>query len=556
MFADAEVEIAARVVFLREGTVFLDQRLGGRREIGGAADQIRQCAHERLEHITARSAGGDGLACGELRQERFEIGGEFLREEGVPLRGLVGIPGLVRGEEFVPLGFLGGPLGLELGKEFLHAVGDEELLVLGPTEIALGGGDFFRAERIGVGLGLALQLGRTLADDRLADDDGGLALVRGGFLEGSFALLDVVAVDLDHVPVVGLETQRHVVAVGDVSLAFDADLVVVVEPDEIVETEVTGERGGLVRDAFFQVAVGNNRIDVVIADGEFRRVKNRSEMLLRNSQTDRIARALAERPGGDFNALSLVRFRVAGSLAAPLAEILELVERDVLETGQVQQGINQHRTVSGGQDETVAIGPMRIDGIELEELGPQHNGEIGATHRQAGVTGLGFFHRIDGQRANRVGGEFLNRNRSEKGLIGHKGAFIDNGIRPVEHSAPPRAKMSCDGNMNKDSSLCFFHNDRKQMFSHLFSPLSLFQPHAIKDVRHSGFASQESAMPCRNDFPASNRTHAPFLQRRAYSAHPLPKNSQNQSLLTQTPAPLLRIKNACTFFFLNVLDRT
>src|SRR5689334_23788682 len=44
----------------------------------------------------------------------------------------------------------------------------------------------------------------------------------------------------------------------------DRDPVVVVEPDQLAELQVTGERRGLVGDAFHEVAIGGQEIGVMV----------------------------------------------------------------------------------------------------------------------------------------------------------------------------------------------------------------------------------------------------------------------------------------------------
>jgi hypothetical protein len=62
------------------------------------------------------------------------------------------------------------------------------------------------------------------------------------------------------VPPVGVEAPEHVLGEGQVGLAVDRDLVVVVEVDQATELEVTGQRGRLGGDALHQVAVGHDRV--------------------------------------------------------------------------------------------------------------------------------------------------------------------------------------------------------------------------------------------------------------------------------------------------------
>jgi hypothetical protein len=55
---------------------------------------------------------------------------------------------------------------------------------------------------------------------------------------------------------------------------------------------------------------------------------------------------------------------MAGRLTAPLAEALDLVERKIV-AGQKQQAVQEHGTVSGRKDETVAIEPLRVARVVL-----------------------------------------------------------------------------------------------------------------------------------------------------------------------------------------------
>jgi hypothetical protein len=92
-----------------------------------------------------------------------------------------------------------------------------------------------------------------------------------------------------------------------------------------------------------------------------------------------------------------------GGLGIELAKIPDLIQRDVLVAGQVQQRIQQHRAVAGRKNKTVAVGPPRVGGVELQELREQHRGDVGRPHRQAGMAGFGLLDGVHRQRANRVG---------------------------------------------------------------------------------------------------------------------------------------------------------
>jgi len=79
--------------------------------------------------------------------------------------------------------------------------------------------------------------------------------------------------------------------------------------------------------------------------------------------------ALAERSGGRFDAGGIAVLGVARGLAVQLAEALQVIDRKVV-AGEMQQSIDQHRTVAVGQHETVAIRPLRIGRIVPQVFGP------------------------------------------------------------------------------------------------------------------------------------------------------------------------------------------
>ena len=53
--------------------------------------------------------------------------------------------------------------------------------------------------------------------------------------------------DALHVPAIGKETRRDIVAEGEIGVAFDRHAVAVVEPAKIAEHLVAGERGRFAR---------------------------------------------------------------------------------------------------------------------------------------------------------------------------------------------------------------------------------------------------------------------------------------------------------------------
>ena len=68
--------------------------------------------------------------------------------------------------------------------------------------------------------------------------------------------LQVVRIrDVLHEPVVRLETRADILRERQLRFAFDADLVVVVKPQQLVQPEMSRQRSGFRRDAFHHIAI-------------------------------------------------------------------------------------------------------------------------------------------------------------------------------------------------------------------------------------------------------------------------------------------------------------
>ena len=115
-----------------------------------------------------------------------------------------------------------------------------------------------------------------------------------------------------------------------------------------------------------------------------RTVKLCSQRALSNRQAYGISQTLTQWAGGGFNARRITDLRVAWGLRVQLTEIFQLFNRQVI-TAEVQQAIKQHGAVAVREDEAVTIKPGGIGRIMLEEVAPQHFGDIGHTHRRTGV---------------------------------------------------------------------------------------------------------------------------------------------------------------------------
>ncbi len=108
-------------------------------------------------------------------------------------------------------------------------------------------------------------------------------------------------------------------------------------------------------------------------------------------------------PVVDLDGGVLAVFGMAGGGGMELAEIADVVDRHAVMAGEVDQRIEQHRAMARRQHEAVAVGPVRIGGVELVEPGPEHGGNVGHAHRQAGMAGFRLLGRVDGERSDGIG---------------------------------------------------------------------------------------------------------------------------------------------------------
>ena len=323
------------------------------------------------------SAGNDG-------QIAIPAGGKFAPLHLVDLGREFGILCAIGGEKIRPcLAGLGAALA-DAGLEMLvDTVRDEELRILGPAVETFGEADFLVAERFAVRFGRVLLVWGTVADVAVQNDEGGPAFRLPENVQGVLDAIDVVGIaDAQNIPTVTQEPGGDVLREGDARVSLDGDVVVVVDPTEVVEAEMAGQRSRFRSDAFHHAAVAADGIDVVVEDVESGLVVTVGKPLLGDGHADARGDALAERTGGGFDARDPVVFRMAGRLAVELAKLADVVERHRrlpdhlvigihrLDSGEMEHGPEQHRGVTVRQDEPVAIRPDRVLRIEAHDAIP------------------------------------------------------------------------------------------------------------------------------------------------------------------------------------------
>ena len=212
-----------------------------------------------------------------------------------------------------------------------------------------------------------------------------------------------MAVDrADHLPAVGLESLRRVVGEPARDLAVDRDAIVVVEADELAESPGTGERAGFVRDALHEATVAEEHPSVMIHDLVAGAIEYHGELLFGERHADGVRNPLPERARRGLDADVDLVLGVARGSRAELAEMLKLVHREWI-TRQVEHGIKEHRAMTIREHEAVAVGPAGIAGIVLQEIPPEHFGDVGHSHRHARMTGVGALNGIHAECPDGVG---------------------------------------------------------------------------------------------------------------------------------------------------------
>jgi hypothetical protein len=163
----------------------------------------------------------------------------------------------------------------------------------------------------------------------------------------------------------GDEARDLIVGDRKIGGAVDGDMIVVEENDQLAELQVTRERERLMADPLHQATVAGDAIRIVI---DQRVAIARIQHALGQRHADGIAETLAQRSGRGFDADGVPVLGVARRLAVDLAEALDFLDGHLWITGEIEQRVEQHRAVAGGQNETVAIRPVGVLGIEFQKL--------------------------------------------------------------------------------------------------------------------------------------------------------------------------------------------
>ena len=454
MLADTVADVATRVV---AETVSLGLEVDGllpagqvgTGQIGGTTEKLRQDSLNLAEDSLGELAGRDSRV-------RRGVGGEALLptlgeltllatdEVGV----LLGEALTVLGEELVPLSLEGSAVAGVLAVEVVDLLGNSEALGGVEAELLLEllnivGLEGRTVDTVGALVeGSVTDSGAELDQRRLVSDLlGGL----DGGVNGSEVVVTVV--DGDDVPAVSLITLGDVLSEGNVGVTVNGDVVVVPDSNQVAELKVSSERRSFGGDTLHQATITEEAVCVVVNKVEVVLVEGGGSVSLGDGKTDGVADTLTEGTSGHLNSGGVMGLRVTGSdavqflrgaLAPGLSEnfincpqqrgsktyteILEVLDGQGI-AEEVQQGILQHASVTvterkmlgvigiwcvfcrhSRENESIAVQPLGVLGVELHVLAEENMGNRSHAHGgtgMAGVAGEGGIN-LDGELASRM----------------------------------------------------------------------------------------------------------------------------------------------------------
>ena len=293
-------------------------------------------------------------------------------------------------EHFVPFCFSFCTCCIDFSDVCFYFFGNVECFIyIRPAQIFFCQFDFFITQRFAVSRCFALFVGRTVTDLCFDFDDGGFVGCFC-FFDCSFDCSYIVAVS--HflcIPAVCFKTFQNIFRKSCCCIAFDCDVVAVIQYNQFVQTHCACQRSRFCSYTFLQTAVAAQCICVVVYYFEFGCVEFCCQMAFSQCHTNSVCNTLTQRACCYFNACCMFVFGVTGCQRVSLAEVLQVFDCQTI-AEYMQQGVQQSRAVTCGQDESVSVVPVGVSGIYLHFFCPQCVSSGSCAQRQTGVTALCF----------------------------------------------------------------------------------------------------------------------------------------------------------------------
>ena len=211
---------------------------------------------------------------------------------------------------------------------------------------------------------------------------------------------EIVSVRIQDLPTRRPEARPNIFAGRQIRAAVVGHRIVVPENDKFSETKMASQCKRFLGDPFHQATVTRDDISEVI---EQVGAEHLAQIFFGDGHTHAIGESLPQRPGGDFDTVLDRIFRMTMTDGAERTEALDLLDADRLVSAQVQQRIEQHRSMTVAQDKAVAIDPGRIGGVELEMAREQDGSDLGTTKRCTRMTVAGILDGVERQHPDCIG---------------------------------------------------------------------------------------------------------------------------------------------------------
>src|SRR4029077_20729337 len=333
VLSDAEVEIPASgsrgFKISRFGKC--QERFVRRAEIRRSSQEPGNALSKDVQYFAGSVAAREALGIGgEAWQVAVPSDGQLAPLHLVDLSGEFRKLIMVSGKQRLPAAPRLGPARANTSVESARdPVRYQELCVLGPAVGSLGEPDLLFAQGLAVGRRSVDLVWGAVADMAVQNDQGRPAL---GLAENGKRICDPLEiVGITHpqyVPPIAEEARRDILREGDACIAFDGDVVIVVDPAEVIEAEMAGQRGRLRADPFHHAAVAADSIDVIVKYIEANAVVTISQPSACDRHADTGGNSLTQRTGCRLDAGDPMIFRVSRRLAVELAEVADVVDGD------------------------------------------------------------------------------------------------------------------------------------------------------------------------------------------------------------------------------------
>ena len=377
-----------------------------RRRAGEIRRAPHHVGHRRVQTGKNRGrvlAGGVVHVREALGESFTEIRRHFPIARRVPGLGTFRIrfsPGLMARLDRAPIRLLLGDTAIEI---IAHVIGNMEGRLLGPPHGLLGAGRLLRSQGRAVGLVLACHARAPASDHCPQNDQAGTIDDAARRFQTLAQLRHRLPVDGPlHMPALGLEARGDVFTEGEFGPPVDGDPVVIVNEDQVAETQVARQGGRFTGDPLHHVAIAHHPIDEMFAGA---RTAGTPEMApghaRRKRHPHRVGETLAQGAGGGLDPGRHAVFGMAGRQCPPLTKGPDLIQGKFVPV-EVQHAVEKHRCVPPGEHEAVAQGPVGVRRIEAKMIVEEFESGRGQAHGGTGMSALGRIHGVNREEANGI----------------------------------------------------------------------------------------------------------------------------------------------------------